>query len=60
MNLFGAVPDVLRRHLPSFGHALVDLACVAEEHRRVAALRAGFYGYMAMNYYGKMRIILYG
>jgi predicted transposase YdaD len=31
VDLFGPVPEVLRPHLPSFRHALVDLACVADD-----------------------------
>ena len=31
MDLFGAVPEILRPHLPSFRHVLVDLGRVADE-----------------------------
>lgn len=31
MELFGVVPEILRPHLPSFRHALVDLACIADD-----------------------------
>ncbi len=31
VELFGLVPEILRPHLPSFRHALVDLACVADD-----------------------------
>ena len=31
VDLFGPVPEVLRPHLPSFRHALVDLACLADD-----------------------------
>jgi predicted transposase YdaD len=30
VELFGLVPEILRPYLPSFRHALVDLACVAD------------------------------
>jgi Putative transposase, YhgA-like len=32
VDLFGAVPGILRPHLPSFRHVLVDLGRVADEH----------------------------
>jgi predicted transposase YdaD len=31
VDLFGAVPELLRPNLPSFRHALVDLACLADD-----------------------------
>ncbi len=31
VDLFGTVPEVLRPYLPSFRHALVDLACTADD-----------------------------
>lgn len=39
VELFGLVPEILRPHLPSFRHVVVDLACVEDDDRLSAEPR---------------------